>query len=140
MPNHVWSVLCQSTSVDQQTNNLSIFQVMEQVQIAGGVPELPAGERFALISMPAVLVSLWERTEDDPERASGRIKFRGVDGDELVVSPPFPLALESSRLRTTWTLQGVPFAGAGRYQIDVELEDDEGWTTVASIPLQIDVA
>jgi len=72
---HIWSVLCSNSSVDIDTNSLSIFNVVEQLNIQS-IPKVvslhnnnsspkEAGQESSVIPVTFEIVSLFQR--QDPE-------------------------------------------------------------------------
>ena len=143
MIRHVWSVLCRNSSIDETTNNVSLFVVLEQVGITlmEPLPEAEVDEKRT-IPIESEIVSLWERTPDQPESGHARIRFKSPGGSVLFQAPPFELDLSKLRLRTRVKLGGFPFVGSGRYVVEVRQQTaDSGrsrWKTVAQLPLMID--
>jgi len=134
MIHHVWSVLCQSASIDNQSNSVSLQNTIEIVTVFGG----PSSKRPGLIS--AELVSLWIREEDDTP-ISGQARVYYIDPDEKKADPvlmDIP-SLPSPFHRTRLTLTALPVFLAGLYQFHVEfqLQGEEDWQTVAMIPILV---
>ena len=70
---HIWSVLCESSVVDQQTNNVSIHKVLEQLNIDLTLKNKDSKEnkidtnQIVAITFPFQIVSLWQRI--NPKKA-----------------------------------------------------------------------
>lgn len=138
MIDHVWSVLCARSVTDNRTNTVSLFNVLEQIQIASVQGVLAPG----LLPAAIELVSLWTRSEPgQPARGSGRIEVVLPDGS-VAVEQAFDVDLSGfERLRTQAALSAIPIVGPGRYvfRISKQLQGEEDWVEVARIPLQIDI-
>jgi hypothetical protein len=136
MINHVWSVFCSRSSTDRETNNISLFGVIEQISVLAPDP-LPPG--VGGVPMESELVSLWSRENlDQPERAGGRARLLAPDGN-VAFSQEFDINLmEHARMRTQLRLNGFPLQGFGLYSLLVEQRQaDETWKQVALIPVQV---
>jgi len=134
MINHIWSILCQSSSIDQDNNNLSIFDVLNSLTIYA--------EEGNEITIPIKyeLVSLWERIEDE-KPAQGKVKLLFVDpnGTKKTV---FERALEWDRTqfyRTRVNMQGLSLIQSGRHAFEVEFkyEGKYRWGRICELPLLI---
>jgi hypothetical protein len=137
MINHVWSVVCGRSSTDRETNNLSLFDVIEQLNVLGPLPDAGAG---AAIPVPFELVSLWSRAQAaEGEESTGRAKLIAPSGAEAFVQE-FPINLTANqRMRTQLRSIGFPLLGVGRYTFTVEIRRaDQVWETVARIPVQLE--
>lgn len=131
---HVWSVLCLRASIDRETNNVSLFDVVEQIQVLGraGTPGVVG---------PFELVSLWRRTLSLPERGQVRVSIRGPSGHLYVQQVQDIDLREFQRMRARFRITAIPIEGSGTYQISVELQqtDGEAWGKVANIPVEIEL-
>ena len=98
MIDHIWSLLCGKSSTDRETNNLSLFDVIEQINLLGPVPE--PGQQ-TLLPMPFELISLWSRSDPThAEESTARIKLLAPNSVELLTQE-FPINLNPViRLRT----------------------------------------
>jgi hypothetical protein len=146
---HVWSVLCGKASIDRETNNVSLFDIIEQIQIEALQP-LPA-EGNVLIPFTCELVSLWSRADPDvAAQGFARVTFQEhgreaewgaqapVIGNEL----PLDLLGDSKRLRTRIQIPGFPVRHGGYYFIAVEFRsaDDPTWHLVTRVPLEVTIS
>ena len=134
MIEHIWSVLCSRSVIDRDSNNISLVEVIEQLQVTGS----SAG----VLPISLELVTLWSRSH--PERAAKGLARLAVIAPDGSKSEPaeYQVNLTShQRLRGRARIQGLPIRGAGRYQFDVHIkvEGDEDWRKVASIPLDLSI-
>ncbi|MGC2831922.1 MAG: hypothetical protein WB994_19950 [Candidatus Acidiferrum sp.] len=137
MIDHIWSLLCGKSSTDRETNNLSLFDVIEQINLLGPVPE--PGQQ-TLLPMPFELISLWSRSDPThAEESTARIKLLAPNSVELLTQE-FPINLNPViRLRTQMKSLAFPLSGPGRYTFTVEIRRAEAnWEIVARIPVQIE--
>lgn len=130
---HVWSVLCRKVSIDRETNNVSLFDVLEQIQVyewAG-----PAG-----IAGPFELASLWYRP-DVPSRGEARVTLRSPSGRLLHEATQEIDLREFRRVRVRYLIPGMHIEGSGTYSFIVEgrQQNAEDWFAAASIPLEVNV-
>jgi len=137
MIEHIWTVLCTRSSIDRETNNVSLFEVIEQLNVLGPLPDVAAR---AALPMQFEIVSLWARANaGEPEESTGRIVLIAPNGLE-VLSHVFPVSLtEHTRMRTQMRSVGFPLLGRGRYVFRIELQDTGGtWNQVARIPVEVE--
>ncbi len=136
MIDHVWSVLAQGIAIDRDTNNISLFNVIEQVQVAAALsPEIGG---YPLIGFE--LVTLWSRSKPDaPARGEGRVVISSPSG-ELLAELPYNIDLtahERTRQRTRFV--GIPAKGSGKYRFQTEFrqDDNDKWEPVSCVPLTV---
>lgn len=135
MASHIWTILCRKASIDNRSNNISLFEVVDQLNVVGAQSE----ER---VEIPAQfeLATQWRRSDsDEPERATGRMNLRLPDGQQVQGSE-FDIDLsESLRHRNVISIGSLPVHGPGEYwfEIDVRAADSDDWESVYQLPLQI---
>jgi hypothetical protein len=132
MIDHVWTVVCTRALIDRDTNNISLVEVLEQLTVAGALPET--------INLVMEIVTLWERHDLDAP-ARGRAQVRLVTPDGQLANPlQYDVDLTTHvRTRSRVQVPGFPFRGFGRYEFRLELQPDGGvdWHEVSRTPLQI---
>jgi len=131
MIQHVWSVVCQSASIDAQTNNVSLFNTLENLV----VPGVPSKEKPFVFSCE--IVSLWAREIEDVP-CSGQMR---VTLDTTDLGLPHSVSLEidltkTSFHRTRITIGALPMVATGRFEFRIEykLADEEIWHPAAKLP------
>ena len=78
MIRHVWSVLCEKSIIDRDTNNISL-DVLERVAMT----LQGSREDRVLVPTPIRLVSLWQHDGESSEPGRARVRVLGPGGDEL---------------------------------------------------------
>ena len=134
MTRHVWTVACMHAVIDQESNLVSLLDVIEQINIPGK----PAPDKAVGLTLD--LTTLWVRENPDtPEKGCARITFVSPTGAELK-SIIMDVDLSAhERLRSRGRFVGIPAPEDGRYTFRVESapENSEEWIQEALIPLQI---
>jgi len=134
MIEHVWTVVCSRVVIDRESNNASLQNVVDQINVQG---EIAAG---TLLAVPFEIVSLWIRT--DPEEAgTGEARVSLIaPSDKQLGSFDYPISLsDHERHRGVLRSQGLIYEGPGRYTYRVELRvDPQGeWRQVAAVPVTV---
>ncbi len=134
MIDHVWTVVCSRSVVDERSKNISIQNVVEQVNIVG----TPAPEQ--VIPMQLEVVSFWTRTEPEtPAAGRLRVAFNAPSGKVLgQLELPINLA-KHERFRSQMRFAGIPAEEVGRHYFYVDLQEEgrNGWQRVAAVPVTI---
>lgn len=132
MINHVWTVACSRAVIDVKSNNVSLQNVIEQINI---VEELqPDG----MVNIPLEIITLWARAKPDvPDQGKSRITFLSPSGKVLGSTESEVDLSKHERSRTRLKFQGIPIREPGHYIFRVELQDKRAWHQVAIIPLQV---
>lgn len=133
---HVWTVLCSHAVIDKESNNVSLLDVVEQLNIR----DEPSPEGGILFSLD--LMTLWARAcLDRPAQGRGRVTFLSPSGE--VKEGPFAYDIDLSehkRNRSTGRFRSLHMSESGCHTFRVELqnEGETEWHQVADIPLEID--
>jgi hypothetical protein len=136
MAEHLWTVLCTKASIDSTTNNLSLFEVIEELAISS-FPE----NQTALIALSADLATLCIRSKlDTPEKAQGRTTVIGPSGRELGTGL-FEIDLSTHpRCRSITRFNALPVEGPGEYYFVIAFSDNgTSWREVARVPLFVKI-
>ena len=138
MMRHVWSVLCSKTSIDRASNNVSLFEVLESIQL-----QTPNALTFpANIPFEATFITLWARQDPtQPLRAQMQVRLLAPDGNELGEFHA-NIDLETApRSRQLTALRGLRISGNGNHDFEVSWRhtDAERWQVVARVPLEVSV-
>jgi hypothetical protein len=138
---HIWSILCHKALVDKDTNQVSLLDVIESLNIEVTVePGQPVGEATFAIPASLQLATFWTRSDPNtPEKSLAKVTFyspsQAADGSSL-----FELdLLNFTNTRSIIKIPGISVAENGRYWFMVELERSNQWFEVARIPLDISI-
>ena len=146
----LWSILCGGISIDRETNNISLFNVIEQIKPGAvfEVPEAAEAPPEAIDNPPQIisslsvrLVTLWARSDPDtPETGQGRHKVVPPTGKPSVTNAYKIDLTKFKRTRVISNFPGLPSRGPGQYIVGVESEQAKGkWETVFELPIEVDV-
>jgi len=133
VPEHLFTIVARGHSVDVQTNNLTIYSVLEEI----GAAELP----FAIPQFG--IVTLWRRQEGE-EGVSFMQRTRLLDPDGAeVFNFETEFALHKRRHRSLGTVNMVPIEKAGQYLFEVQIrqvdEAETDYRTAGHFPLEVQV-
>lgn len=135
-----WALLCSTSLIDKERNNLSLINVVEQITLAAQGSEFGA---WARMQPPMQLVSLWRRNEAElPERGKQRVLVVAPNGEipERVTPPPeIDVDLDRfRRYRIRTAVTHFPVCGPGTYEFRIEKRTDNGeWEPAGSVPLDV---
>lgn len=138
MIKHIWSLLCEDSSVDQETNKLSLRNVLESIEIKvqGNLPEK------MVIPISFEIVSFFTRADASTDEEL-HFKARLVNAEMDQLGKDFPVDIKfpakSNRLRSRLKIQGLPIKGEGKYAfiISIKTSKEKEYKTVAELPLEI---
>jgi hypothetical protein len=136
MIDHIWSIVCGRSTTDRESGNISIFDVVEQVNVLGPLPD-PATR--PAIPMQYEIVSLWARQQlDQPEEAQARVRLIGPNNAEILGQGFAVNLTQHVRMRTQLRSIGFPVVGTGIYTFYVDIQRaNEEWENVSHIPVQV---
>jgi len=137
----LWAVACQSSSVDQETNTVSLFNLLEQIS----VPEPPRSEISSDDPILRAATGAFElfiltgRSDlNVGERGPARVCLH-FPSDEPPASFQIEIDLTSAqRNRIKISLPALPVSGEGTYRFVIEAADATGgWNQLFEIPLEV---
>ena len=135
MPVARWLMLCTRSIVDQNTNNVSLIEVIEQLVVRAAESE----EVTIPISLDLVFLS--ERLDaNQPEKAQGKITFRGPQPGFESAPITFEVNLEQSNRSTNFVrIPAISVHGSGTYMFEASYFDEtaDEWGVVASYPFDV---
>ena len=140
MIKHIWSVLCRRSIIDRENNNVSLFEVLEEIHL-----KLQAEKNVETPSQIPHLftiewVSLWAR-------ANGEKPCRGLAKD-IVLNPSGKIIIEKeyeldlskhkrTRIRRVFALPPLAMAGQYRFRTQIKNEKRNIWRKVSEVPLEL---
>jgi hypothetical protein len=147
--NVIWAILCERAVIDRDTNNASLFNVIEEMQIPAQPPldlsqmNIPTGIFPAMFE----LMVLWVRSNlEIPERGRGRVLLI-VPGATDATGPGGTDALQQGfevdltqflRVRTRLRFPGLPAGDTGIYRFVVQGKaGDSEWATMFELPIRV---
>lgn len=143
MIKHVWSVLCQKSVVDSTTNNISLIEVFEQleVDIKPQSPDIPAPSGDVKINFPYELVNFW--TKDKNLKSEAEVKITLLDPKGRIIkslNKHILIPKKNRRLREVNKISDLLLRSSGIYTFKVSIGDGKSkFKTVAEIPLEIKI-
>jgi hypothetical protein len=137
---HIWSVLCQKSSINVNTNLLSLFSCVEELSLT--LENTEALKNNLVIQTEFQLVSFWAREQAEIEE-SLEIEGELVDAQGKILNKfdnNFPVKKGVLRFRNRTNIQGLPITGPGRYHLRLKQKDEQGeWSVVTELPLDIKI-
>ena len=137
---HIWSVLCQKSSIDFENNQLSLFNCLEEINIS--LDGTNALKNNLVIPIEFQLVSYWSRQQADEKinlKAAGEL----FDANGKIINSfqnSFLIKSGIMRFRSRTNIQGLPITGPGQYhlrfyQLNIKNERE----VVADLPIDVKI-
>lgn len=137
MIEHIWSLICSAAVIDQDTNNVSVFNILEQVT----VPSASIVDNTIQINIE--LITLWVRKDlTSPTKGYSQVSILAPNSDVIVSFESDVDLTEFERLRNRGLIQGLSYKGEGIYNFQVHYKNNkkEQWKLVATLPLKISLS
>lgn len=139
---HIWSVLCQKSSIDVDSNNVSLFNVVEEVQVnfQGTLNKTP--DKPITLPLAFELVTLWEYLGPNKNSINVDVEVQIADPFGRQVShniSSITIPSDKSRVRQVTKFTALPVTVSGRYTVSLKakLSTDNMMSVVAEIPVQV---
>lgn len=138
---HVWSLICSYSVTDSDSNNMSVFNLIETLHVPLDKLNKKEGEAFS-VPFNFQLVTRLRKKETD-EEVSLTLKASIIDpsgnlmGEEFENQFEFPKQLKNIRIRTLF--ESLPVKDEGLYYIKIKIKgaDEEEYVDIARVPLEI---
>lgn len=140
MIKHIWSVLCRSSVIDKETNNISLYHVLEQLGV-----DIKINKTADYINIPIEyeIVSLWLKT-DHKKSLKADVKIEMVDPEKninktfnQIISMPSAMKRLRSRLKVSGLTLSIP--GEYFFKIKIKEEGQDNYRAVAELPLEVNL-
>lgn len=138
---HIWTVICQKSSVDQSSNILSLFEILEKVDINldPTSPKIPEDGVFS-IPFNYEIVSYWRRTSSQDAKGEARIVIFSPEDIELSSFPvQINIADKLKAYRVIAKINGLKFTTSGEYRIQIQQKVGKDFDIVSEVPFEIEV-
>lgn len=130
MINHKFSLLCSRAVVDENSKSISIFDIIEQINVFAEI------DQIVHLPLHCEIFSLWIRNNiDTPEQGISRVSLKDPNGiSKKHVEVSIDLT-KSIFFRSIIRIAGMELRGPGIYNFIIELkQNDEQWKEVSSVP------
>jgi hypothetical protein len=99
--------------VDQQSNRISIFNLLEELSAPG----------FPAMHTQMAIIAILDRTQDEPSEPQMSIRIV-INQTELITTPIVPSFGEFTRARLVANLSGLAIPEPGMLRCELRLNDD----------------
>lgn len=136
---HMMTTICHSASVDIDTNNLSIFNIIEEININDDKP-IDLNQK-KLIQIPFELISIWKRLDISVEVSSDlKIVFYDPDG---VIMQELLYKLEIKNLHQRMRIRikgnGLNVTKPGDYYFSIMIKNNDLFEEVTQVPVLVKI-
>ena len=139
----VWGLLCSLSSIDQERNNISLFNVVDQINLPKQFFSASSGPKP--LPFAHELVTLWRRTIDttvDDRELLVEVEIALVDPRGVAIQQvlsPLKFAPGSRRARFRIKTDGIQITSPGDYIYRIRIIPSDGTepTVVWTIPLEV---
>ncbi len=122
----IWGVVCATSSVDSQSNNISLYNILERITLTKGENTPEVGVNPA--SLQYEYVVLLQRSGSATKKETYPLSIRLVDPEGKILNEsPIPAVFNSGnkRLRIRFQNNAIPITVAGEYNFEVLQEGGE---------------
>ncbi len=139
---NIWSLICRSSSIDIDTNAISLLEIVDEITISSDFKvsdQGPGANNIVNINLPFEIVTVWEQDGDleKPPEVHGKITLLfGKEETEILI---FPITFEAKkkRIRLRIKFAGLKFRGYGVYKFKVFLKEMEDFNLVQTMDLEV---
>jgi len=134
---HIWSILCKSSSIDQDTNLITLRDCIEQFDITLSKKT----EEKVVAPIEFEIVNLWSGNQSDKTKKF-EIKTELYDPKNTKINEflgSFIFQQNMKRMRTRMKIKGLQVTSTGTYIFKVKIKEksQKQYKEVAELPLDI---
>lgn len=123
----MWSILCESISINQETNLVSYLTCIHGVV----THSLPVSLRRLYFG------STWMKEVPNPEILNVRLVLGEPNGSRQILLSTGSIEVKEDNHHFNFVLDGMPIKETGFYVFILEMEKDANWIEVANIPFRV---
>lgn len=140
---HIWSVICRQSNIDKDSNTVSLFNVLEQLEI-GIAPIEDTNKIPDAINVPIEyeVITLWGKVGTTKEAVlEQRITVLNPENKEVANFDQKAVCPESSRrLRTRYKMNGFVATTPGNYVFQIKIKGSKGeYQLVSEVPIEVNI-
>jgi len=143
---HLWSILCEKSVIDQETNNISLTNVLESIQVQIQLAKDVSIEGNLLTAEKALpinfeLVTAWRRLGEGEIKEPARVECFDPNG-KLLATYDYKVEMvkSSERYRFRTRFNGFKFTVPGNYRFVTKLRQGSGYKEVGAAFFDVKMA
>jgi len=124
---HVWSVLCGQSVINSDNNQISLLNLMEQLDINSVTKNAKDLEKEINVPIAYEVVSFWVKL-DEVKQLKGFVDLSVINPDNVekhLFSNKFEMSPAIKRLRTRFKINGLVVKDNGIYTFVVKYRENE---------------
>jgi len=137
MINCVWAMLCRHCIVNEETDNISLIEVVEEVV----APPRPNSDEITFVFFEFSLVIYWKKEElaDQDNQYKFRLRLLSPSQEVLFEGERNLDFNERLKILSTVKFIGLPVPESGLYEFQIQLPNDDNtdWRNVYSVTLAV---
>jgi len=138
---HIWTILCSQSVIDQDTNNVSLVNVIEKIVLMKSQLPQDADLKKVAFNISLELISLFKRTDFKKElEYDVRIVLLDEKKKEVTKTDTnFTFPKDKNRIRHRLKFDSIPFLHEGEYEFVILTKKSEAknYKRVGSTPLEV---
>lgn len=138
---NIWSVICEKSSIDSQTNILSLFNCIEELKIEINKNKISKDSKM-IIPVNFQLISLWLIDNYNKENAA-EIKIELIDPSGKVLNESvntLKTKVGEKRLRSVINISGLELTEAGIYYYRISQKIGKKFEFASETPVYVDLS
>lgn len=141
MPRHLWTIICEKATIDRDTNNISLIEIIEGISVGVEAQQDLNKPLASTIVLPVTWTVVSTYVRDDlttVEKAEGELRLISPSGQTMATSP-FEIDLtQFVRMHCLMKFVGWPVSEPGHQLLKVAVKSTEGkQIQTVEVPLEV---
>lgn len=136
-----WSILCTNSTINKDTNNISITDVIEKITYTPN-HKLKAENKLSHFAIKEMdMVSLWFHDKDMKED-NLELLVELINPDkkpQAILKSSILIPKDKKRMRVIFKITNLHFEKSGDYLFSIKKKEDKKYKIVSEIPLEIKI-
>ncbi len=143
---HIWSIICSQSTIDSETNNLTLVNVIEKITVnvlPADIDKMKAdGAKGFMLPAQLEVTSFFKKQDEKKVGVFDmRVRMTNPVGETMITSLPQKIGLKEGvkNIRIRNRFAGIPVEKTGEYSFVVDLKDisETEYAEVGRIPLDV---
>jgi hypothetical protein len=139
---HIWTVLCQKSVIDNETNLISLIDCLEELNLTMDMDKEPGNtSEKIVIPLNFQVASFWLIEDKNLKKLEIKIELNDPENNKInEINNVFELKEDYLRYRTRINVQGMPITKSGRYLFKIyQIEQGGISKCVSEVPLDVKI-
>jgi len=139
---HIWSVLCNKSIIDTDSNLISLIDCIEEINFSQDISKNNEIKDKLILPISLQIVNFWLIEKNDSNKLNIKIEIIGPENTKIQeITGDFEIQNNYKRYRTRININGIHILGGGRYYLNVYFRTNKikDFDKASELPLDVNL-